>query len=184
MLTVSCAVALATSVLTIGAVDAQDVGGSVAIVVHPDVDIDELSMDRLRRIFLAEQQYWPDNSRIVLLVRAPAAYERTVVLERIYRMTEDQFWRLTPAKFSALSRRHDNAGEILDFRMAYVIATIYNVNRKRGRRAFTPKDFMPSTQREKRRRKSPSELHDTWKGFMGNRMKKKNDDENKVSLDG
>ncbi len=98
MLTVSCAVALVTSVLTIGAVDAQDVGGSVAIVVHSDVDIDELSMDRLRRIFLAEQQYWPDNSRIVLLVRAPAAYERTVVLERIYRMTEDQFRRYWIAK--------------------------------------------------------------------------------------
>jgi hypothetical protein len=79
-------------------VDAQDVGGSVAIVVHPDVDIDEISMDRLRRIFLAEQQYWPDNSRIVLLVRAPAAYERTVVLERIYRMTEDQFRRYWIAK--------------------------------------------------------------------------------------
>ena len=94
----SCAVTLLTSVIAIGALDAQGIGGSVAIVVHPDVDIDEISMARLRQIFLAEQQYWPDKSRIVLLIRAPAAYERTVVLERIYQMTEDQFRRYWIAK--------------------------------------------------------------------------------------
>ncbi len=98
MLTVSCAVVLVTSVLAVGAVDAQDIGGSVAIVVHPDVDIDAISMDQLRQIFRAEQQYWSDNSRIILLVRAPAAYERTVVLERIYQMTEDEFRRYWIAK--------------------------------------------------------------------------------------
>ena len=98
MSTVSCAVALAISVLAIGAIDAQDIGGSVAVVVHPDVNIDEISMNRLRQIFLAEQQYWPDNSRIILLIRAPAAYERTVVLERIYQMTEDEFRRYWIAK--------------------------------------------------------------------------------------
>ena len=95
---VSCAVALITSVLAIGTVQSQDDGGSVAIVVHPDVDIDEISMDQLRQIFLAEQQYWPDKSRIILLVRAPATYERTVVLERIYQMNEDEFRRYWIAK--------------------------------------------------------------------------------------
>ncbi len=95
---VSCAVALMTSVLAIGTVQSQDDGGSVAIVVHPDVDLDEISMDQLRQIFLAEQQYWPDKSRIILLVRAPAAYERTVVLERIYQMNEDEFRRYWIAK--------------------------------------------------------------------------------------
>lgn len=63
----------------------------VAIVVHPDTDISNLSLDELREIFLADQLYWPDRSRIVLLVRAPAAYERTFVLDRIYRMSEAQF---------------------------------------------------------------------------------------------
>ncbi len=95
---VSCAVALMTFVLAIETVQSQDDGGSVAIVVHPDVDIDEISMDQLRQIFLAEQQYWPDKSRIILLVRAPAAYERTVVLERIYQMNEDEFRRYWIAK--------------------------------------------------------------------------------------
>jgi hypothetical protein len=63
----------------------------VAIVVHPDVPITELSLDQLRRVFMADQQFWPDGSRITLLVRAPAAYERDVVLNVIYRMTEDEF---------------------------------------------------------------------------------------------
>lgn len=98
MLTVSCAVALVTCVLAIGTVHAQDGGGPVAIVVHPEVDVDEVSMDRLRQIFLAEQRYWSDKSKIILLIRAPAAYERTVVLKKIYQMSEDEFRRYWVAK--------------------------------------------------------------------------------------
>lgn len=65
--------------------------GGVAIVVHPSTPIEDLSLDQLRRIFLADQQFWPDGSRITLLVRAPAAYERKIVLDMIYRMSEDEF---------------------------------------------------------------------------------------------
>lgn len=65
----------------------------LAIVVHPDTGIDALSMDELRKIFLADQLYWPDKSRIVLLMRAPAAYERTFVLSQIYQMSEADFRR-------------------------------------------------------------------------------------------
>lgn len=63
----------------------------VAIVVHPDVPVDNITFDDLRRIFMAQQQFWRDKSRITLLVRAPIATERRMVLERIYRMSEDQF---------------------------------------------------------------------------------------------
>lgn len=66
-------------------------GEGVAIVVHPGAPVDELSLDQLRRIFLADQQFWPDGSRITLLVRAPVAYERDVVLNIIYRMSEEEF---------------------------------------------------------------------------------------------
>ena len=71
---------------------------SVAIVVHPDVAIEELSMAQLRRIFLADQQFWPDNSRITLLVRAPGAVERQRVLDEIYQMSEGQFRQYWIAK--------------------------------------------------------------------------------------
>lgn len=71
---------------------------AIAIVVHPDAAISDLSSAQLRSIFLAEQQYWPDRSRITLLVRAPVNYERGVVLDRIYRMDEPQFRQYWIAK--------------------------------------------------------------------------------------
>jgi hypothetical protein len=63
----------------------------VAIVVHADAEVRDVTFDELRRIFMAQQQFWRDKSRITLLVRAPVAAERDVVLNRIYRMSEDQF---------------------------------------------------------------------------------------------
>ena len=74
---------------------AQEATEAVAIVVHPDVPVDDLSFDELRSIFLGEQQFWPDRSRITVLVRAPVARERDMVLDRIYQMDEDryrQYW--------------------------------------------------------------------------------------------
>jgi hypothetical protein len=75
-----------------------DGSASVAIVVHPSVDVEALSMTQLRRIFLADQQFWPDRSRITLLVRAPGAVERETVLKRIYQMSEAQFRQYWIAK--------------------------------------------------------------------------------------
>ena len=77
------------------AVEAQTAPEAVAIVVHPQVAIDDLSLAQLKSIFLAEQQHWPDRSRITLLVRAPQAPERDLVLNEIYGMSEDryrQYW--------------------------------------------------------------------------------------------
>jgi ABC-type phosphate transport system substrate-binding protein len=64
---------------------------TVAIVVHPDAQVDNVSFDDLRKIFMAQQQFWRDNSRITLLVRAPIAAERKLILDKIYGMSEDQF---------------------------------------------------------------------------------------------
>lgn len=64
---------------------------AVAIVVNPHSTVTDLSFAELRRIFLGQQQFWPDRTKITLLVRAPVAPERAVVLDQIYRMDEDQF---------------------------------------------------------------------------------------------
>lgn len=77
---------------------AQTAGTAVAIVVHPSVRIDNISYDELRRVFRGERQFWPDHSRITLLVRAPVAQERRLVLEKIYRMTEEEFRQYWIAK--------------------------------------------------------------------------------------
>ena len=88
--------ALALSALAPVSLHAQ--AGGVAIVVHPNAAVQNMTMDQLRRVFQAEQQFWSDGTRITLLVRAPQAYERDVVLNRIYRMDEEQFRQYWVAK--------------------------------------------------------------------------------------
>jgi ABC-type phosphate transport system substrate-binding protein len=63
----------------------------IAIVVHKDSDVENLAMTQLRNIFLANQQFWPDRTRIILLVRAPKSDERDFVLNTIYQMDEAEF---------------------------------------------------------------------------------------------
>jgi ABC-type phosphate transport system substrate-binding protein len=87
--------AIATVASAAGAVQAQT---PVAIVVHPNTPVENLSLTQLRNVFLGEQQFWGDNSRITLLVRAPASAEREFVLKRIYRMNEGQFRQYWIAK--------------------------------------------------------------------------------------
>jgi ABC-type phosphate transport system substrate-binding protein len=87
--------AVAISFCASVAVSAQ---APVAIVVHPQAAVDNLKFTDLRKIFLGEQQFWPDNSRITLLVRAPQSAERKFVLDRIYRMNEGQFRQYWIAK--------------------------------------------------------------------------------------
>ena len=85
---------------TFGARDAgaQATSSAIAIVTNPSTTTSDLSFLELRKIFLGEIQFWDDNSRIVLLVRAPVARERDVVLTKIYRMGEAEFQQYWIAK--------------------------------------------------------------------------------------
>src|SRR5262245_50456934 len=65
--------------------------GDVAVVAHPDVSVDNLTMGELRRIVLGDREFWPASLRITLLLRAPVAHERDVVLKVVCQMTEAQF---------------------------------------------------------------------------------------------
>lgn len=78
--------------------DEETTSHPIAIVVHKDTLVNDLSLGDLRSIFLAEQQFWEDRSRIILLVRAPKSDERDFVLNRIYQMTEAQFRQYWIAK--------------------------------------------------------------------------------------
>ncbi|HUI54056.1 MAG TPA: hypothetical protein VLY04_03740 [Bryobacteraceae bacterium] len=73
-------------------------GTDIAIVVRPDLPVDNLSFAELRRLFLGDRQYWTSNLRVTLLVRAPGARERDVVLKDIYQMSEAQFKQYWIAK--------------------------------------------------------------------------------------
>jgi ABC-type phosphate transport system substrate-binding protein len=66
-------------------------GGDVAVVVRPDTPVDDLTLSQTRKLLLGEQQFWNSTLRVTLLLRAPAARERDVVLKVIYRMNEAEF---------------------------------------------------------------------------------------------
>lgn len=93
---------LAITVLLVcgGPVAADDADGpsAIAIVVHKDTEVENLTLADLRSVFLADRQFWPDRTRIILLVRAPQSDERDFVLNRIYQMTEAQFRQYWIAK--------------------------------------------------------------------------------------
>jgi ABC-type phosphate transport system substrate-binding protein len=70
----------------------------VAVVVHPDTPISNLSLSDVRKVFLGDRQYWSTNIPVVLLIRAPVARERDVVLKIIYQMSDSQFKQYWIAK--------------------------------------------------------------------------------------
>jgi len=70
----------------------------IAVVVNDDTPVVDLSLAEVRRVFLGERQYWNAKLPVVLLIRAPVARERDVVLRVIYQMTEAQFKQYWVAK--------------------------------------------------------------------------------------
>jgi ABC-type phosphate transport system substrate-binding protein len=83
-----------------GGLPAQTVrgGSDVAVVVHPDTPVSDLTLPEVRQVLLGERQYWNSKLPVVLLIRAPVARERDVVLRVIYQMTEAQFKQYWVAK--------------------------------------------------------------------------------------
>jgi ABC-type phosphate transport system substrate-binding protein len=78
--------------------EAADKGSEIAVVVNPDTPVSDLSMAEVRKVFLGDRQYWNTNLPVTLLVRAPVAHEREVVLRNIYQMSESQFKQYWVAK--------------------------------------------------------------------------------------
>src|SRR5215472_7197402 len=87
------------SVLIAAPIAAQTArGADIAVVVHPDTPVSDLSLAEVRKVLLGERQYWNSKLPVVLLIRAPVARERDVVLRVIYQMTDAQFKRYWVAK--------------------------------------------------------------------------------------
>ena len=73
-------------------------GPDIAVVVHPDTPVSDLTLSDVRKVLLGERQYWNAKLPVVLLIRAPVARERDVVLRVIYEMSEEQFKQYWIAK--------------------------------------------------------------------------------------
>ena len=72
--------------------------GDLAVVVNPDTPVTDLSLADVRRVFLGQRQYWSSKLPVVLLIRAPVARERDVVLRVIYQMSEEEYTQYWVAK--------------------------------------------------------------------------------------
>jgi hypothetical protein len=84
-------VMLLASAVSLTPASGAGAAGDIAIVVGPDTPVDNLSLSEVRKVLLGDRQYWTPNHRVTLLIRAPIAHERDVVLRTIYQMTEVQF---------------------------------------------------------------------------------------------
>jgi hypothetical protein len=63
----------------------------IAAVVRQDTPVDNVTFAEARKLFMGDRQYWSSNLRVVLLIHAPSARERLVVLKTMYGMSEAQF---------------------------------------------------------------------------------------------
>ena len=69
---------------------------SIAVIVHEQVPVDDLSLAELRRIFLGERRSWSPELAVTLLMPPKGSAERRVLLERIYGQRSEvqyqQYW--------------------------------------------------------------------------------------------
>ena len=87
MLAVCALLVCAFPVSPLGAQAATD----IAVVVHPGVAIDNVTLADLRRILTGDREFWPGGERVTIFIRAPIARERDAVLKDVCQMTEAQF---------------------------------------------------------------------------------------------
>lgn len=69
--------------------------GDLAIIVHNQNPIDNVSFKDLVRIFKQEKQYWEGDKRIYLVMQETGSSGKEIVLKKIYQMNDEElkkFW--------------------------------------------------------------------------------------------
>lgn len=61
----------------------------IAVIVHEQVPVDDLSLPELRRIFLGERQAWSRGLTVTLLLPPRDTPERQVLLDKIYQQRSE-----------------------------------------------------------------------------------------------
>jgi hypothetical protein len=62
----------------------------LAVVVHPQKGVSEVSAAELREMVLMERQHWKGGGRIYLVLPPTGTPEKDVLLKNLLRMTEEQ----------------------------------------------------------------------------------------------
>jgi ABC-type phosphate transport system substrate-binding protein len=63
----------------------------IAVVVNPLNPVDSISSVELRKIFTGEKQSWSASLPVFVMLRAPQARERDVLLNQLLRMSESEY---------------------------------------------------------------------------------------------
>jgi len=75
---------------SVGPLGAQS-SGDVVVLAHSDVPVQTLSLVELRHLVLGDRGIWPSGVRVTLIINAPGAHERAVILNKVCQMTDAQF---------------------------------------------------------------------------------------------
>lgn len=70
----------------------------LAVIVHPQKEVSEVSAAELREMILMERQHWKGGGRIYLILPQSGSPEKDVLLKRVLKMTEEQLRRHYLAK--------------------------------------------------------------------------------------
>jgi ABC-type phosphate transport system substrate-binding protein len=68
-----------------------DASTDVAVIVNPSNPMDSISYLELRKIFAGDRQSWGGGLPVFVLVRAPQARERDVLLNQVLKMNESEY---------------------------------------------------------------------------------------------
>ncbi len=79
-----------TFLLLVSNTSAQQ-GADLAVIVNPQNPVESISSTDLRKIFAGEKLSWGSNLLVFTVVRAPQAYERDFLLNRILKMSESEY---------------------------------------------------------------------------------------------
>lgn len=90
-------VSLGIILVIIASVPALAQADDVAVVVNPKNPVSALSTSALRKLFAGETRAWPGGTPVKLVIRAPGAREREVVLQLLH-FSEDQYERYLTAQ--------------------------------------------------------------------------------------
>jgi len=63
----------------------------IAVIVNPINPAESITLTDLRKIFAGDKQSWSGSLSVFVMVRAPQARERDVLLGQVLRMTESEF---------------------------------------------------------------------------------------------
>lgn len=76
-------------------------GKHIAIIVHPDNELNGLSASELRQIFRLNRQRWANGQKVYLVMQEEGSDGKKIVLEKVYQMTSDQLKRFWLGKINS-----------------------------------------------------------------------------------